>query len=82
MTISTGSEDDLEEIEANRFAEDSLIDPDHLSEFISKHRFDFNSIYDFAETEGVNDAIVIGRLEKEGYLPYGTYSKFKKRYQV
>jgi len=82
MTISTGNKDDLEEIEADRFAQDSLIDPEHFNRFINDNKFDLNSIRDFAEKEGVSDAIVIGRLEKEGFIKYGTYSRFKERYMV
>ena len=82
MTISNGYADDPDEQEANRFAENSLIDPEHFKEFISQKRFDLPAISDFAEKEGIGESIVIGRLEKEGILEYGTYNKYKKRYGI
>ena len=82
MTISTDNDDGYEETQANRFAEDQLIDPDHFASFIRRNRFGWEDIKYFAETEEIAEAIVIGRLEKEGLIPYGSYNRYQNRYHI
>jgi HTH-type transcriptional regulator / antitoxin HigA len=59
------------EEEANRFARDTLIPPDALSEFVRQGIFTNDSIHRFAEATEVGPGIVVGRLQHDGILrPY------------
>jgi addiction module HigA family antidote len=67
------------EAEANRFAEDTLISPVSLAEFVRAGIFTDESIYSFAEREGVGPGIVVGRLQRDGVLAYHQGNAFKQR---
>lgn len=70
----------LEE-EADNFARDMLLDKDSYNDFISLGRFDVNSIKCFAQTQKIAPGIVVGRLQKEGHVPYNRCNRLKKRYE-
>lgn len=63
------------DIEADKFATDTLISPDSWLEFLNGNKFDLKAIKDFAAKECILPCIVLGRLHKEGIVPYGTYDK-------
>lgn len=63
------------DIEADKFATDTLISPDSWSAFLNANKFDLKAIKDFAAKECILPCIVLGRLHKEGIVPYGTYDK-------
>jgi Zn-dependent peptidase ImmA (M78 family) len=56
------------EMEASRFAADTLSPPHFLADFLQKRVFTNESIHDFAESVGVGPGIVVGRLQHEGVL--------------
>ena len=56
------------EMEANRFAADTLIPPTALSAFVRRDTFTNDSIHDFAESLEVGPGIVVGRLQFEDIL--------------
>ena len=56
------------ELEANRFAADTLIPPRLLGDFVRQQAFTSESIHDFAELLGVGPGIVVGRLQFDGIL--------------
>ncbi|MFH0882014.1 MAG: HigA family addiction module antitoxin [bacterium] len=55
-----------EEEKANEFARDTLIPLEQYMQFCSDGRFSVQSIIDFAEEQGVDPSIVVGRLMYEG----------------
>lgn len=57
-----------QEVEANRFAADTLIPPRDFDAFLIDRAFTSESIYRFSEHIGVSPGIVVGRLQKERYL--------------
>lgn len=61
-----------EEDEANRFAQDMLIPPDEYKAFRSAAVFDFESVSAFAERIGIAPGIVVGRLQTDEELGWGT----------
>ncbi len=73
---------DQEEIEANEFAMDSLIDKNSYSNFVNEGKYDLESIHRFASKEGVADFIVIGRLQNDGIVSWDKYREQKIRYQI
>ena len=56
------------EMEANRFAADTLIPPTALSAFLRRGTFTNDSIHNFAESLEVGPGTVVGRLQFEGVL--------------
>lgn len=73
---------DREEIEANEFAKNSLIDKDNYREFVAKGQFDLKSIQEFANKQNVADFIIIGRLQKEGIIGWNKYQEQKIKYTI
>lgn len=69
-----------EELTADVFARDTLIPPDAYAQFVagSKTR---SSVASFANEIGIAPGIVVGRLQKDGYLPYSKLNSLKVRYQ-
>ena len=60
--------DQVEEA-ANRFAEDTLIPPSELRDFLSNGQFGRQSIVAFARSIEVHPGIVVGRLQSEAQIP-------------
>ena len=61
------------EVEANQIAQDWLLDPDAFSKFKWNQRLTLPAIEEFAKTQGVHPAIVIGRLKNEGLIPWSKH---------
>lgn len=75
------SADDERERNADAFARDALLEPKSYSTFLAVQDFSYGSISRYATTQGVKPYIVIGRLQKEGYIPYNRFSRYKVRYK-
>ena len=67
---------DKEEIEADNYASNILINPTHFDMFLNKGDFSFSSVSKFSKLEGVHSSIVFGRLAKFGYVEYKYISKY------
>ncbi|EET60844.1 addiction module antidote protein HigA [Marvinbryantia formatexigens DSM 14469] len=78
--IDDGSDCD-KETAADCFAGEKLLSPESYKAFIQKKDFSIEAIQRYAKTQNVMPYIVIGRLQKEGYLDYRTYSNYKLRYK-
>ena len=79
--IDTNIENNARETAANKFAADSLLDPDDYQDFVNKGVFDIKSIDSFAKSQNVPIYIVIGRLQKEEIIPWSQFAKYKPRYK-
>jgi HTH-type transcriptional regulator/antitoxin HigA len=66
------SQDETEEVVANRLASEWLIPEERLSEFVetTKPRFSRDRVLQFAETLSVHPGIVVGRLQHDKQLPW------------
>ncbi|MDE6053029.1 MAG: HigA family addiction module antidote protein [Lachnospiraceae bacterium] len=73
--------DEAKERAADLFAKESLLDSKDYALFIRQNDFSIESITDFAASQNVMPYIVIGRLQKENYLRYDQYSRYKLRYK-
>ena len=74
--------EDEEEIEANNFAKDALINKNDYEHFVSKKNFSLLAIKKFASAQNVADFIVIGRLQKDGYIGWNMYTNLKPKYSI
>lgn len=80
MFIDTdGKLSDEHEEEANQFARDALIPPS-FNETLAKLATDEASIRRFADQVGIAPGIVVGRMQKEGVLPWNKLNDLKVRY--
>lgn len=73
--------DPLIEEEADRWAADLLIPPEAWQGFVNEHDFDRSSVVGFARTTGIDPGIVVGRLHREGNLPYAALTDLKPRFR-
>lgn len=71
-----------EENEADGFAKDILISPDDYSDFVINQCYSKECIVSFANRIGVSPGIVLGRLQKENYVPYDRFNDIKERYEI
>ena len=73
---------DADESAADSFATDILISEKDFEEFIEMNRFTQASIISFANQIGIDAGIVVGRLQKEGYVNYNRFNKLKSKYEI
>ncbi len=69
-----------EEIEANEFAKNHLIDMGEYNKFIYKYNFSYESIAEFAKKINVPIFIVIGRLQRDKFIPWNKFQEYKLKY--
>lgn len=76
----TGEKEDA----ADRFAEDSLIDPVKYQDFVQKDIFTISSIKEFASLIDRDPGIVLGRLQNDGQVEYNdwTLQSLRHKYKV
>lgn len=71
-----------DEIQADSFAEETLIPRYDFDYFIDGTAITIESMRKFANHEGIDVGIVVGRLQKEGYIQYNRFNELKTRYEV
>ena len=67
---------------ADAFARNALIPDDLFASFVSKKRFDKNSIIEFANTVSIDPGIVVGRLQNEGKIHFSRFRDLKTQYEL
>lgn len=67
---------------ADEYAKNILIPKESFHAFIMEQDFSQTSILVFARQERIDGGIVVGRLQKEGYLPYNRYNGLKTKYAL
>lgn len=76
-----GTSDD-DENAADDFSKDELIPADDFQNIINNIEITKENIIEFAKQVGIDAGIVVGRLQKEGYLPYSWYNDLKTKYVI
>ena len=84
LTISYEKDqiEDEDEITANKFAKELLINEKDYCEFLKEGKFDVTSIKTFARKQQVADFIVLGRLQKDGRVGWDKYKHLKTKYSI
>jgi len=80
--IDYESMDSEAEERANEFALNTLIEPERYMSFIEKGDYSLEHINNFCKKIGVPNFILIGRLQKDGYLKYHHYATEKVKYEI
>ncbi|MGV8145457.1 MAG: HigA family addiction module antitoxin [Alkaliphilus sp.] len=78
--ISVSTDCEIEKI-ADEFARNTLISSKEYDLFVSKQDFLLSSIDNFCQENRIPNYILIGRLQKDKYIPYNWYSAEKVRYE-
>ena len=73
---------DADESAADEFAKETLIPSKEFDSFIAKNDFSKPSIVQFANAVEIDAGIVVGRLQKEGYIEYSWYNDLKTKYKI
>ena len=73
---------DEAEMAADSFARDTLIPLDAFNSFVSQGVFSRESIRVFSTTVGIDPGILVGRLQKEGYIKFNWYNDLKTKYAL
>lgn len=74
--------DEKDEKEADEFAKEILIPNDCFTSFVNANSFTARSIRSFAQDIGIDAGIVVGRLQKEGYIDFSRHNNIKTRYEI
>ena len=82
--ISYEEDAGIKEEKADQFARDTLIPANEYQQFIGKHCFNLKSVISFANKINRDGAIVLGRLQRDGYISYTdtTYNSLKRKYKI
>jgi addiction module HigA family antidote len=60
------------EVEANKFAAETLIPADAYGDFVETSRFDVHSIKGFAKAHRLTAGVVVGRLQHDRHVPWAS----------
>ena len=71
-----------DEDEADTFARDTLIPKDKYDRFIKNDYFSRESMLLFAKEMDIDVGIVVGRLQREGFIQYNWYHDLKTKYEI
>jgi HTH-type transcriptional regulator/antitoxin HigA len=71
-----------EEAEADDFAKNTLIEQMAFDSFIESHCYTKTCIIAFANRIDISPGIVLGRLQKENYIPYSQLNEIKEKYEI
>lgn len=78
-TVSSNTTLERLEKDADDFARDALINEHHYQSFIDKKDFSAYAVKAFASQENIAPGIVVGRLQKEGVIPYNRLNDLKRK---
>lgn len=67
---------------ANKYAREVLIPQEAFDAFVANQNFTEDSMSDFSDKIGIDVGIVVGRLQKEGYIQYNWYNELKTKYEI
>jgi len=70
-----------EEIEADEFSANHMIPPGLFTKFVEAGEFDKASVEAFAESIRISPGIVVGRLQKQGLIPWDSLNSLKVKFQ-
>lgn len=73
---------DEAEMDADSFARDTLIPLDAFNSFVGQGIFSRDSMKAFSTAVGIDPGILVGRLQKEGYIKFNWYNDLKTKYAL
>lgn len=76
-----GTSDD-DEMQADNFAEDTLISTEQFEQFVHGLEITESGIRLFADKVEIHPGVVVGRLQKEHYIKYDWFNNLKTKYAM
>ena len=73
---------DQDEEDANQFARETLIPSKDFNEFLLNYDITKKSIISFAKHLEICPGILVGRLQKEKYIPYTKFNDLKQKFEI
>lgn len=73
---------DKDEKDADAFAKETLIPEKLFEKYASQGCFTTTSLKKAAKYFGIDEGILIGRLQKEGYIKYNQFNELKTKYLI
>ena len=70
-----------EEQDADAFAREVLIPKEPYASFVLEGEFGKASVCHFADSIGIDVGILVGRLQKDGFLAYNRLNELKSKYE-
>ena len=70
-----------DERNADLFAKNILINNDDFEFFVDRNDFSESAIINFSNYVGILPGIVVGRLQKDGYIKYNRHNNLKMKYE-
>ncbi len=70
------------EKEADEFAKEILIPKKDFDNFVKNNVFNKRSILEFADLIEIDPGIIVGRLQKEGYIDFSNHNDLKRKYTI
>lgn len=67
---------------ADDFAKSFFIEDDAYESFLASKDFTKEALIAFSKESSIDPSILLGRLQKEDIVPYGTYEELKRRYSI
>lgn len=82
--VSLDNSNSEKEINANKFAEDSLVPSNEYTKFIKENNFTIDNIIGFAHKIDRDPSIVLGRLQNDKIIGYddSSYNSLKKKLKI
>lgn len=71
-----------DEAAADAYSENTLIPQVDFMMYVDSNDINEGTIIEFARKEGIDPGIVLGRLQKYGYVQYNRYKNLKKQYKI
>ena len=65
---------------ADEYAKNTLVPQEKYDLFIKSDKFDRYNLISFSNQIGIDVGIVVGRLQKEGYINYNRFNHLKHKY--
>ena len=67
---------------ADTFAKETLIPTEEFNAFVNQNDFSKEAIYAFTKEEHILCGVIVGRLQKEGFINYNRCSDLKTKYAL
>ena len=78
VDLAAAPDEDADEMRADAFARDALLQRDKYEAFVAGAAFDAGSVTSFSRNVGVAPGIVVGRLQHDKYIPPGRLNHLKR----
>lgn len=80
--LSQGSTSEEDEVKADEFAKEHLIPSKQYEQFVTRNCFNKTDIISFAKQIDIAPGIVVGRLQKDGYIDFSWHNDLKTKYEI